>query len=67
MGFPLQSNVLIDRIRALTRGGNWLDSDFILCNSAFRFNGGSFNGRTTDSDSVNRGSTPRPPAKAKIE
>ena len=24
--------------------------------------GGSFNGRTTDSDSVNRGSTPRPPA-----
>ena len=25
--------------------------------------GGSFNGRTPDSDSVNRGSTPRPPAK----
>ena len=24
--------------------------------------GGSFNGRTTDSASVNRGSTPRPPA-----
>ena len=24
--------------------------------------GGSFNGRTTDSDSVNRGSTPFPPA-----
>ena len=24
--------------------------------------GGSFNGRTPDSDSANRGSTPRPPA-----
>ena len=31
--------------------------------SALRIqNGGSFNGRTPDSDSANRGSTPRPPA-----
>ena len=34
---------------------------FALCAMRFMI-GGSFNGRTTDSDSVNRGSSPRPPA-----
>ena len=32
------------------------------CGNGMRTVGGSFNGRTTDSDSVNRGSNPRLPA-----
>ncbi len=35
---------------------------FALCAMRDLEIGGSFNGRTPDSDSANRGSTPRPPA-----